>query len=190
MKLGKLLRHNCRHMVYFPGDWELPQLNPYSSSSHTAKRKRTKKFIESLWLFRVRQRLFAFAGNHLCGDRQGLLNRSHWPKQDTWNIGPDGNRTCSFCGSIHFDDFLKIARLAAHDDRYAIESCDKNYKYYVRQPDVHNAGDGAIKFYTTHLPKVPREADVNEINLAIKLSCQRFVRMTQETRERNAKAEA
>ncbi len=145
----KFFRYGCRHSLHFPGDWRLPQLNPISSSSHAKRsRKRTRTFHEPLWFFRLRKRLFCFAGKQRCPDR---FPGTETP--DTWNIGQDGNRTCSYCGSIHFDDFVAIYQKSLTDGCYGIEGSTKCYKYYLRQPGVRNAGEGAIKFYTAHLPK-------------------------------------
>lgn len=137
-----LLRYRGKHHLYFPGQWALPQLNPLMSRSHNeATNKRTKTIWEPTWLFRLRNR-FASAGPVMCGDMAAR-----------WLYGADGNRVCDCCGSIHPDDLLKIARKSLRDERYAITGTDKGYKFYVKQPGVRNAGEGAIKFYTMHMPK-------------------------------------
>lgn len=173
----KFLRYGCSHSLWFPrgykGQW-LPQLNPIESCSHGKNRKRTFRFDEPIWLFRARLRLFAFAGYHRCGSREGSFVRAGYPKHDSWDFGADGNRTCSFCGGMHFDDFIKIAKLSVINESYAIEGTDKRYKYYVRQPGVRNAGEGAIKFYTTHFPEKLRPDDISTLNAALKLSHARF----------------
>ncbi len=179
MSLMRFLRYNTRHHVYFPGDWKLPQLNPISSSSHTNSGKRTLGFHESLWLFRLRQRLFAFAGRHRCGDRgrnplASKMFRGDQDLPDTWDFGPDGNRTCSFCGSIHPDDLMKICQLTLADERYGIEVTTKSYKYYVRQPGVRNASEGAIKFYMTHAPEAPTPEQQELFSKAVSLTNERF----------------
>jgi hypothetical protein len=78
---------------------------------------------------------------------------------DTWNVyGRD--RCCSYCGSWHPDEFLAHARAGGE-----VELSDKGYKIYVQRPGIKNAGEGAIKFYTQHIPRprVPEfEAAINE----------------------------
>ena len=56
------------------------------------------------------------------------------PEEDTWR--PERN-TCSFCGSIHPDDFIEAIRSGA-----PLTPTDKNYKVYVK---------GMEKFYFEHL---------------------------------------
>ncbi len=148
--LMAFLRRNGRHTLFFPGDWKLPQLNPISSYSRTDSGKPTLYLHEPRWTWRLRQRLFCFAGHQWCG-RRGEQRTSDLP--DTWDIGPDGNRTCSYCGSNHFDDLMEICRKTLTDERYGVELSTKGYKFYVRQPGVRNASEGAIKYYTPHTPK-------------------------------------
>jgi hypothetical protein len=105
-------------------------------------------------LWRFRQRLFAFRGRQLCPRRyESWQGKTGEKFPDTWDLGPDGNRTCSYCGSIHPDDLAVIIQKSKTDSRYAIEETDKNYKVYIRQPNVRNAGEGAIKFYRQHAAK-------------------------------------
>lgn len=124
---------------------------------------------------RLRQRLFSFAGTHTCLRRgtAPLVSASNGIP-DRWNIGPDGNRTCSYCGSIHFDDLMAVCAKVVFDDRYAIEGTDKAYKVYVRQPGVVNAAQGAIKFYKHHVPNIVTEAERKLYDNAYQLSCKRF----------------
>lgn len=179
----RLLRYNGRHHFY----WRIggskgmsrPMLNPLSSSY--GGNIRNISLHEPLWLFRLRQRLFAFAGRQKCGRRiegwQGLTDEL---TPDTWDRGPDGNRTCSYCGSLHPEDFFALVKRAAdagpdcNDDVPSISPSDKGYKIYVRQKAVRNAGEGGIKFYTQHLPRpVPQERH-DEYSKAIQVSNVRF----------------
>jgi len=65
---------------------------------------------------------------------------------DTWDkVGDD--RVCSFCGSIHPDDLLNLVK---EKGLGVIEGSTKSYKWYLRRPEVRNAGFGAIKFYKWH----------------------------------------
>jgi hypothetical protein len=169
----KLLRYNSRITLYFPGDGAWPQFNPVVSSSHTKSGKRTRCIYEPLWLFRLRQRLFCFASAQRCPER-GLHRAGEQPLPDTWNKGPDGNRTCSCCGSIHPDDLMAICRKTLTDPRYGVEGTTKGYKVYVRQPDVCNAGQGAIKFYMWHAPQPPSPEAAELFSHARRLTWQRI----------------
>jgi hypothetical protein len=80
-------------------------------------------------------------------------NEDHWQK-----FKSNGNRVCSYCGSLHPEDFfalLKASADAPEDAVYGsvpeIGPSDKGYKIYVSQPGVRNAHEGGIKFYTQHL---------------------------------------
>ena len=150
--MNKFLRYNARHSLFFPRGFDgkvWPQLNPIMSSSHGKDRKKTWRFSEPLWVYQLRQRVFCFAGAQRCPSRAD--NGTSLP--DSWDFGPDGNRTCSFCGSIHPEDALVIIEKSKTDDRYGMEGSTKSYKAYVRQPGVRNAGEGAIKYYGWHAPK-------------------------------------
>lgn len=78
---------------------------------------------------------------------------------DRWEkFKTNGQRVCSFCGSLHPDDFFALVKLASEqpaDGDYrtnvSIEPSDKGYKVYVHQPGVRNAMEGGIKFYKQHL---------------------------------------
>lgn len=98
---------------------------------------------------------------------------------DTWDYGPDGNRTCSYCGSIHFEDLMKICRKALTDERYGIEGTTKSYKVYVNQPGVRNASEGAIKFYMHHAAETPNQDDQKLFAEAARLSNERFAKRWQ-----------
>jgi hypothetical protein len=130
---------------------------------------------EPLWMFRLRRRLFAFAGKQRCGRRgsQFFDGKTEALLPDTWNLGPDGNRTCSYCGSIHPDDLMKICRLSLEDPRYGIEGTTKSYKVYVKQPGVRNAGEGAIKFYMAHVPSPVSKEDQELYAKAVAISNKR-----------------
>ncbi len=71
-----------------------------------------------------------------------------------------GNRVCSYCGSLHWEDMLALVKQSAeapedaeYQDVVAIEPSSKNYKVYVHQPGVRNAHEGGIKFYMQHVPR-------------------------------------
>ncbi len=79
----------------------------------------------------------------------------HWQKFKT-----NGQRVCSYCGSLHFDDMVSLVKQSAEAPEDAdyrqcinIEPSDKGYKVYVSQPGVRNAHEGSIKFYMQHCPR-------------------------------------
>lgn len=173
----KFLRYNARHHLYFPRGADgktLPQFNPIMSGSHGANGKRTWSFSEPLWLFRLRQRAFCFKGRHYCKGRGGPDNDT---TPDTWDLGPDGNRTCSYCGSLHPEDMMKLVRkcIDTNGEDVSIEPSDKRYKVYVRQKDVLNAGQGGIKFYMSHvIPAMLTDEKQAEYALACQISSEQF----------------
>lgn len=73
---------------------------------------------------------------------------------DFWQRHANGDRTCSFCGSLHEDDFLAIAEAYATGiDGFRFDTTDKGYKVYASRPGVQNAQQGGIKFYGWHARK-------------------------------------
>lgn len=73
-------------------------------------------------------------------------------KESTWDkIGED--RVCSYCGSLHPEDFEKIVDLCieSNGEKAEVERSTKGYKIYARRKDTVNAGQGGIKFYTQHV---------------------------------------
>lgn len=69
----------------------------------------------------------------------------------TWRTEPNGDRTCSYCGSLHPDDFLDIMeKYAAGTPGYRFSLTDKSYKVYAQRDGVENASQGGIKFYGAH----------------------------------------
>ena len=78
---------------------------------------------------------------------------------DRWRkFKSNGDRVCSFCGSLHPVDFFRLVESCANapDDAAfgsvgEVERSDKPHKVYVHQPGVRNAMEGGIKFYTHHL---------------------------------------
>ena len=75
-------------------------------------------------------------------------------KRDCWfRTGKD--RTCSYCGSWHPDEFLafldEVVRTKA--EKCSIDVADNHNKVYVNRPNVKNAHEGAIKFKINHLSK-------------------------------------
>lgn len=122
--------------------------------------------------------------------------RNESPLADRTFPGPDrwqkfkaahGNRVCSFCGSLHPDDMFALVKACAEAPADAawnsvpeVDPSDKGYKIYVHQPGVRNAHEGAIKFYTQHLPRnaqgnidIPEERH-REYKAAVLASQRRF----------------
>lgn len=177
----RLLRYNTRHNLYYHPTYSERggarivlgwSLNPIGSMYDGLQ----VSVHEPLWLFRLRQRLFACAGRHRCGRRNDIFAFNHGDDEqpDTWDWGPDGNRTCSYCGSLHPDDLMKICALVIDDDRYAIEGTTKSYKVYIQQPGVRNASEGAIKFYMHHAPAEPSTEHQELFREAVRTSSERF----------------
>jgi hypothetical protein len=78
----------------------------------------------------------------------------HGEGLDHWRTEKNGDRCCSFCGSLHPDDFMRLVTQAAEDGSdVQIEPSDKSYKVYVSRPSVPNASEGGIKFYKWHTPE-------------------------------------
>ncbi|AGY57134.1 hypothetical protein [Gloeobacter kilaueensis] len=98
------------------------------------------------------------------GPQRREENLDHWAKR-----GAD--RVCSYCGSMHPDEFVAFLRRAAdpaQPDRLGLT--DKNYKLYVHRPGVSNAGQGAIKFYKWHL--APEGQELEELEALFKAAVQ------------------
>ncbi len=77
---------------------------------------------------------------------------------DTWDIREQMHnglraRHCSFCGSLHPDDFMHAAR-----DGVEVGPTDKSYKVYVDQ------AHGGSKFYFQHLSPEQRQEFIQLLN--------------------------
>ncbi len=100
------------------------------------------------------------SSKHMCGRRMGYGIELGIPF-DVWDkVGAD--RVCSFCGSMHPEDLIALIR---KDGLSVIEPSTKDYKWYIKQSDIHNAGQGAIKYYKQH----NTEEFVKQYNELIKL---------------------
>lgn len=109
----------------------------------------------------------------------------HKTNLDTWEtVGND--RCCSFCGSMHPEDFERVCELAISDDTTRIEQSTKSYKVYIHRDGIRNAKEGAIKYYKAH--NYTDENDIRRIEPkfieAIKVSKQKFDRIMEATRKR------
>lgn len=68
-----------------------------------------------------------------------------------WRVLPNGDRTCSYCGSLHPEDFTDIMwRYSQHEEGYTFDRSTKGHKDYGSRPGVSNAAEGGIKFYGNH----------------------------------------
>ena len=68
------------------------------------------------------------------------------PKEDMWR----GDKTCSYCGSLHPDEFFK-----AIEEGLEITPTDKSYKVYV---------SGSKKFYFQHLSTDQQKRFIELVN--------------------------
>ena len=67
---------------------------------------------------------------------------------DRWDAFPNGQRVCSYCGSLHPDDMFA---LISEHGLAAIEPSTKGYKWYIgRAFAAVNASLGPIKYYRMH----------------------------------------
>jgi len=83
-----------------------------------------------------------------CGRR--MSEYGPWEKKeniDVWNKMPNGDRCCSFCGSLHPMDVIDIAKKFGVN---AIQTTTKSYKWYIHRDNVRNALEGGIKYYRHH----------------------------------------
>jgi len=113
-------------------------------------------------------------------------HREHKKELDYWYTRGI-NKTCSFCGSMHPDEFFDLCKKVIENkglNGYEVSMSDKKYKIYVRQPGVSNAGDGVIKFYVQHIrPKDKTKEFENIVNEAIRISSDVFNKKMEERRK-------
>ena len=106
---------------------------------------------------------------------------------DSWRILPNGDKVCSFCGSLSWDDMSRLVKKsletpvdALYRSGVEVDPSDKPYKVYVEQPGIRNATEGGIKFYMMHVPRTedggidvsPEQQD--EYKQAVRSSRKRF----------------
>ena len=94
----------------------------------------------------------AQGGGFRCGSRDSnpVADRQ-WPGADHWKTMPNGDRVCSFCGSLHPDDAISALEAYVEKGEGRFDVTGKGYKFYVSRAGVSNASGGGIKFYTWHL---------------------------------------
>lgn len=118
-----------------------------------------------------------------CADRRNLPEYPGMPKQDHWRELPNGDHTCSFCGSMHPKDFERLVVDAANPELATmLDMTTKAYKFYIRQAGVKNASEGAFKFYSWHIAddEFTRARYVKLVNAAIQPSAEKFEKMMEE----------
>lgn len=78
-----------------------------------------------------------------------LTLRNH---RDFWMIKRNGDRACSYCGSMHEDDFREILQGFVEEKQgYLFATTDKPDKVYANRPGVRNSPDGGTKFFLQHI---------------------------------------
>lgn len=103
---------------------------------------------------------------------------------DTWQIAPNGDRTCSFCGSLHPEDYVAIVKdYVADVPGVQFDTSNKGYKRYARRAGISNAGQGGIKFYGAHIPT--DEAERAALHAADQAACIKFSRLMTEAYDNN-----
>lgn len=106
---------------------------------------------------------------------------------DAW-VKRGDDRVCSFCGSIHPQELLKICKQVNGLNIFLERKGSQGpiQKIYIFRDDVANASEGAIKFYTIHLysfPKEQLETATRKIEKALILSKAYEQERFQETRD-------
>ena len=93
-----------------------------------------------------------------------------------WLREPNGDKTCEFCGSWHPDEFIDFVNqvIATDGECGTIDLNDSKDKIYINRKNVHNAGEGAIKFKLAHLSPEYHSKFISNINQALKISYIKF----------------
>lgn len=82
---------------------------------------------------------------------------------DGWRIEPNGERSCSYCGSMHPDDLMAFLNSVDGVSRW-IDLNDNKHKVYIHRPEVESAKEGPIKYYIIHSES---RAVITAINMAL-----------------------
>lgn len=90
----------------------------------------------------------------VCPSRAGGVHPAFKDTKDYWRKEVNGDRCCSYCGSLSEEDFFDIlTHYVAGDPGYKFDPSTKGYKSYANRPGVANASVGGIKFYHDHVNK-------------------------------------
>ena len=109
-------------------------------------------------------------------EETGMESVSNYPKTDKWEIRKEvmsksnisKNRECSYCGSMHPEDFLKRI-----EEGWEVGPTDKNYKAYIERIDdsyVDTTGLGLKssfergKFYFQHFNEEQKRKFIKLLN--------------------------
>lgn len=115
-----------------------------------------------------------------------------WMDKALYREEPNGDYTCSYCGSLHPEQMMEIIdHIIRHKTKDGVSiSCGKPGKYYIKRPSITNASEGAIKFYADHLHSVEgfcksptelKEHIVKRFNLALSISKRAFAEKFNQT---------
>jgi hypothetical protein len=74
---------------------------------------------------------------------------------DFWVERENGDLCCSYCGGWHPEQFIRFCSKVAEDPSLYIrvEHARQDGKFWITQPDVKNALQGAVKAWRVHLEK-------------------------------------
>lgn len=138
-------------------------------------------------IFRVMRRVAeAISEKHTC-PRRREGGAGIWERGDWWETHYNGDRVCSYCGSMDPAQFLEVCRRIGDAGGNATESIEfcKGYKFYVTRPGIRNASEGAIKFYSQHMPRPDAEPAITDrlvlINRALRISSAAWLRQHDRT---------
>lgn len=83
-----------------------------------------------------------------CGRRMGEFGPWEMIENiDHWEVLANGDKVCSFCGSLHPMTVIEIIKVHGLQ---TVQRSTKSYKWYIQRPNVKNASDGGIKYYRHH----------------------------------------
>lgn len=95
---------------------------------------------------------------------------------DRWEWRGD-DRVCSFCGSLHPNDFESLLWRVLYDEQVLIFPADHANKIYLQRPEVSDASQGALKYKKWHNLSAEWVARINpRFHEALEISLQRFQR--------------
>ena len=121
-----------------------------------------------------------------CPRRVGELGPwDHSENLDTWESLPNGDRVCSFCGSMHPDDLIALFPEAIDPNSTTrVELSTKQYKLYIQRDTVSNALMGAIKFYRFHEATIEDpDLHITQLRMAITASQKKFEQFMNQNRQ-------